>query len=69
MRERDGVGIDGEYREFIFGLFKRLHSSSEQRGTGLGLALCRNVAGLYGGRVWVDSEPGQGSTFYFALPR
>ncbi len=65
----NGMGISREYQDKIFGLFKRLHHAREYSGTGLGLALCHNIVGLYAGRIWVDSQPGQGATFHFSLPR
>jgi light-regulated signal transduction histidine kinase (bacteriophytochrome) len=65
----NGIGIDSEYRENIFGLFKRLHNSNDEySGTGIGLAICRRIVDRYHGRLWVESEPGQGSTFRFTLP-
>jgi PAS domain S-box-containing protein len=64
----NGIGIDPKYRETIFGLFKRLHSAEEYSGTGIGLALCQRIVNRYQGRIWVESEPGQGSTFRFTLP-
>lgn len=63
----NGPGIDRSYHESIFSPFKRLHGRNIP-GAGLGLAICRQIAELHHGRIWVDSEPGHGSTFRFALP-
>jgi light-regulated signal transduction histidine kinase (bacteriophytochrome) len=64
----NGIGIDHEYKENVFGLFKRLHSIDEYSGTGIGLAICQRIVNRYHGRIWVESEPGRGSIFRFKLP-
>jgi len=70
IRVRDnGIGIAPQYHAQIFGLFKRLHTSDDIPGSGLGLAMCRTIVQQYGGRIWVESELGHGATFCLALPR
>jgi PAS domain S-box-containing protein len=64
----NGIGIEPEYQDGVFDLFKRLHSVEKYSGAGIGLALCRRIVELYRGRIWVESQPGQGSSFYFTLP-
>lgn len=65
----NGIGIDDQYKDRLFVIFQRLHTRDKYPGSGIGLAVCKKIVDFYGGRIWVASQLGKGSTFYFSLPK
>jgi two-component system sensor histidine kinase/response regulator len=65
----NGIGIDPKFADKVFAVFQRIHRKEEYSGTGIGLSTCKKFIELCGGEIWYESAPGEGTAFFFALPR